>query len=279
MNYYYDTEFLEGTQKTLFGETRPTIDLISIGIVAEDGREYYAISKDFNLKEAWNRFDLDYGSGDQRNYPPFKIYWIRKNVLFPIWKELFHKDGWNKATTSDQFNYKSLKNLINKYGKTNKQIAEEVKDFVSQKHTNLLINNLDFTSESSWTYENRMRVIEKVYPHYLPKLYGYYSAYDHVALCWLFGKMIDLPSGFPMYTRDLQQLLEEKVSNMEFKKQLSGKIDDFILVKGSDNLQQSLDLVKGKGLANGTYPKQENEHNALADARWNQKLHEFIKQL
>ena len=25
------------------------------------------------------------------------------------------------------------------------------------------------------------------------------------------------------------------------------------------------------------YPKQENEHNALADARWNKKLHEFLK--
>ena len=35
MRYFYDTEFLED------GET---IDLISIGIVAEDGREYYAVT-------------------------------------------------------------------------------------------------------------------------------------------------------------------------------------------------------------------------------------------
>ena len=57
MKYFIDTEFLEGTQKKWFGETKPTIDLISIGIVGEDGREYYAISKDFNIKEAWNRYD------------------------------------------------------------------------------------------------------------------------------------------------------------------------------------------------------------------------------
>ena len=58
MKYFLDTEFIEGTQKSWFGiNTKPTIDLISIGIVAEDGREYYAISKDFNLKEAWNRYD------------------------------------------------------------------------------------------------------------------------------------------------------------------------------------------------------------------------------
>jgi hypothetical protein len=61
MKYFLDTEFLEGTQKRIFQflyfwkNTPNTIDLISIGIVAEDGN--YAISKDFNLKEAWNRFD------------------------------------------------------------------------------------------------------------------------------------------------------------------------------------------------------------------------------
>jgi hypothetical protein len=59
MNYYLDTEFIEGQQSLrLFGiptKSLPTIDLISIGIVSQDGREYYAVSKDFNLKEAWNR--------------------------------------------------------------------------------------------------------------------------------------------------------------------------------------------------------------------------------
>ena len=58
MKYFLDTEFIEGNQKRFFGKTKPTIDLISIGMVAEDGREYYAISKDFNLKEAWNRYDI-----------------------------------------------------------------------------------------------------------------------------------------------------------------------------------------------------------------------------
>ena len=33
MKYFLDTECLEGTQKTLSGKTKPTIDLISIGIV------------------------------------------------------------------------------------------------------------------------------------------------------------------------------------------------------------------------------------------------------
>lgn len=37
MKYWYDTEFLDNGR---------TIDLISIGIVAEDGREYYAVNND-----------------------------------------------------------------------------------------------------------------------------------------------------------------------------------------------------------------------------------------
>lgn len=43
MRYFYDTEFVEdGT----------TIELISIGIVAEDGREYYAHLDDYDLDKA-----------------------------------------------------------------------------------------------------------------------------------------------------------------------------------------------------------------------------------
>ena len=44
MKYFYDTEFLEDGH---------TFDLISIGIVAEDGREYYAVSKEAD----WDRIN------------------------------------------------------------------------------------------------------------------------------------------------------------------------------------------------------------------------------
>lgn len=42
MRYWYDTEFHEDGH---------TVDLISIGIVAEDGREYYAVNHDAD----WDR--------------------------------------------------------------------------------------------------------------------------------------------------------------------------------------------------------------------------------
>lgn len=40
-----------------------------------------------------------------------------------------------------------------------------------------------------------------------PELWGDHVAYDHVALCQLYGPMIALPSGMPMFSMDLQQLI------------------------------------------------------------------------
>jgi hypothetical protein len=50
--YFYDTEFIEDGV---------TIELVSIGVVADDGREYYAISTEFDPKRAGP--------------------WVRRNVL------------------------------------------------------------------------------------------------------------------------------------------------------------------------------------------------------
>lgn len=44
MKYFFDTEFHEDGR---------TIDLISIGIVAEDGREYYAINRECDFDRIW----------------------------------------------------------------------------------------------------------------------------------------------------------------------------------------------------------------------------------
>ncbi|MEJ5920565.1 MULTISPECIES: polyadenylate-specific 3'-exoribonuclease AS [unclassified Corynebacterium] len=64
MRYFYDTEFIEDGH---------TIDLVSIGVVCEDGREYYAVSTEFDERKAGQ--------------------WVRQNVLnqlpspsSPLWK-------------------------------------------------------------------------------------------------------------------------------------------------------------------------------------------------
>ncbi len=38
-----------------------------------------------------------------------------------------------------------------------------------------------------------------------PELWGHYVAYDHVALCQIFGTMATLPKGVPMFSNDLKQ--------------------------------------------------------------------------
>jgi len=257
MKYYLDTEFIEGPQRRRFlgihyANTKPTIDLISIGIVAEDGREYYEISKDFNLKEAWNRYQLepDNKVGARIGCLPNqkKVYWIRGNVLKPIFDELILKES-NEVFDSyerqflfnvskdcipvcgNDFTYKNFKALINKYGKTNNEIAEEI---------------VSFTRNYS---ENKNEIWDK------PEFYAYYADYDWVVFCWIFGKMIDLPKGFPWYCRDLKQILDEKQSE---------------LIKNHGNIN----VVQIKEFDG--YPKQTNEHNALDDAKWNKALHNFL---
>jgi hypothetical protein len=40
------------------------------------------------------------------------------------------------------------------------------------------------------------------------EFWAYYADYDWVVLCQLFGRMVDLPRGFPMYCRDLKQEMD-----------------------------------------------------------------------
>jgi hypothetical protein len=44
-----------------------------------------------------------------------------------------------------------------------------------------------------------------VEPWWPIELWAWYAAYDHVALAQLWGRMIDLPEGIPMWTNDLRQ--------------------------------------------------------------------------
>ena len=265
MNYFIDTEFLEGTQKRMFGETKPTIDLISIGIVCEDGREYYAISKDFNLKEAWDRWQQRTGEGDRNNIEP-KEYWIRNNVLKPIFDE-FYIDAFE--ANMPPFCYRAMKALINRVGKTNKRIAEEIKDFVSLKSVygkrdTLFIEGM--SSEARMAYEGRMEILKR--KNQLPQFYGYYCDYDWVVFCWLFGKMIDLPQGFPMYCIDLKQMLDVKYKDGYYYMNYIQVDDTYPSIIKSGRI----DKVE----KHPDYPKQTNEHSAIHDARWNFELYKFL---
>lgn len=74
-----------------------------------------------------------------------------------------------------------------------------------------------------------------------PEIWAYYADYDWVALCQLFGTMMDLPNGWPRFCRDVKQLC---------------------VSMGDPKL-----------------PKQVGqEHNALADAVWTKQAWEFLQE-
>jgi 3' exoribonuclease, RNase T-like len=77
-----------------------------------------------------------------------------------------------------------------------------------------------------------------------PQFYGYFADYDWVVFCWIFGTMMDLPEGFPMYCMDLKQMMIERGLTKEWKQ--------------------------------ANCPDPEGEHNALVDAEWNLKLYNEI---
>lgn len=300
MKYFIDTEFLEGPQQekfpiSLFRKQTPnTIDLISIGIVAEDGREYYEISKDFNLDEAWNRYDSKEQKGsygwkdgiidgeviwfaheDGKYTMSVKDYWIRENVLKPIWIDLFlryesehtflkgksydyFEDELKRGVHDNLFLFKNFKALVNRYGKTNKQIAAAIVKFCNDE---VYIGEIDGKLVAG---------IDPVRGN--PEFYAYYADYDWVVFCWLFGKMMDLPTGFPMFCNDLKQILDDKARSFLGTDlvRFDVKMDTEVTV--SHNIEDYIGAIKNKQ----SYPKQENEHLAIDDARWNKKLYDFL---
>lgn len=154
MRIWFDTEFIEDGI---------TIELLSIGMVREDGATYYAEPAETDLSRA-----------DE---------WVAANVL-P------HLSGPVKPRA---------------------QIASEIIKFAKEGGEH-------------------------------PEFWAYYAAYDWVVLCQLFGRMIDLPRGWPMFCRDVQQ------------------------VRASMGVKE-LPAMDGV------------EHNALEDAIWTKKAHGYLEDI
>ncbi len=187
MTYWYDTEFIEDGK---------TIDLISIGMVGEDGRELYLQNHACQFWKA-NQWVVD-------NVFPFLvdlhvIQGGEEGLRVHPQGQLFLPD-WTPGRVSKETCWRAPV-----------EIAISLKDFCDREK------------------------------YGKPEFWGYYSAYDHVALCQLFGTMMDLPKGWPMYTRDIKQWCD--------------------------------------ALGNPQLPEQgKSEHHALADARWNRKAWLFLRE-
>lgn len=81
MRYFYDTEFIDDGR---------TIELISIGVAAEDGREYYAVSTEFDpgAAGAWVRTHVL-----PKLPPPASPLWRSRRQIRDDLEEFFGLDG------------------------------------------------------------------------------------------------------------------------------------------------------------------------------------------
>lgn len=153
---------------------------------ADDGREYYAVSTEFDT------------------YKVARNWWLMENVMTSIDHQIVFVD-----TELQPFNLI----ITDDAAKSRQQIANDIVEFVRPYKRNF-----------EW--------------------WAWYGAYDHVALCQLFGKMIDLPKDFPMMTMDIkQEQRRKKVPHDQMPQQPEGK------------------------------------HNALADARWNKVRLDYLESL
>lgn len=188
MRYFLDTEFIDSGQD---------IDLISIGIVCEDGRELYLQSIDFapHMANDWVRGHV---------YPHLVLCPHGPKTLGPALRH--HYKG--QCTWTDPDGGDITGPHADCPWRTRKQLRDDIQLF--------------FNPGSS---------IE---------LWGWCAGYDFVALCQLFGTMMDVPSGWPHYIRDLQYVLDER------------------------------------GMTDERLPPQENAHHALADARHIKRVWEML---
>jgi hypothetical protein len=92
--------------------------------------------------------------------------------------------------------------------------------------------------------EGADRLLEFVGDDPNPVFWAYFADYDWIFLCQMFGTMMDLPKNFPKFAMDIQQYW----------------------------------VHLGKPHKSRTRPKKpDNQHNALADAKWNLEFWKRLK--
>lgn len=160
MKYFYDLEFLENGS---------TIQLISIGIAALDGREYYAVNE---------AVGMDLQGQDELYKSVTADEWLMQNVVphLPLRRDnsekplIRHRSSQSNSWFS--LDHKDLRVLPLRV------IAKQVKAFLYADPGDI-------------------------------ELWAWYGAYDHVALMQLWGRMVHKPDRLPMWTHDLNQYAEQ----------------------------------------------------------------------
>lgn len=172
MKYFLDTEF---------SEKPGSIDLLSIGIVREDGKQFYAECSTFPEKAV---------------HP-----WLADNVI-P------HLKYWNNADGI-------LDNIIGNSVLYHVLTPAEITALPLSRKRELAAGTSNCSCEGQCDQHFgdakfiANKVLEFIGEDTDVEFYGYFCDYDWVLFCWMFGTMVDLPDHFPYYCRDVKQLLDE----------------------------------------------------------------------
>jgi 3' exoribonuclease, RNase T-like len=161
MRFFYDWEFLEDGK---------TIDPISVGVVAENGNEYYAVNSHMDVERI--------GAHD----------WLAKNVVphLPV-----------ETHTTDVITEYVVKGLKFSEGYTLDIELDHSDENI--KHPRRIAHDLlDFFLANVDGHSGDI------------ELWANFGAYDHVRLMQTWGAMIDRPYFLPMQTDDLQTLWKLK---------------------------------------------------------------------
>lgn len=245
MRYFYDFEFLEDGR---------TIDPISVGVVAEDGREYYAVFGEIEWRAEHDRRAVRVeGTWGLEPVPTLHERicahdWLMANVVpnLPLRPANAYYTPVRPRSASDPrskgvFDLDPHSVLI----KPRRLIRNELLTFLRgiRLDSPYLV---DFGDSTIIVHEGSRSVEPFIDLTPEPiELWGYFAAYDHVLLAQVLGgPMKDLPPDIPFHTLDLKQEIERL---------------------------GVAEQIKTAKLAN------EQEHHALADARWNAAVWRWLR--
>lgn len=165
MRYFIDTEF---------SDTSTSVELISLAIVAEDGRELYVQSVEFT--------------------PQLASDWVEEHV-FP------HLDLCPHDENEDEHEHDLIWDLNGHYNHGQCTFSDLEKGIIGAQ------------TDCFWRTCEQIALEIRAFcdpeKYGKPEFWGWCAGYDFVVLCQVFGTMMDLPAGFPHYIRDLQYLLDK----------------------------------------------------------------------
>lgn len=124
-----------------------------------------------------------------------------------------------------------------------KNVMSSIKHEVVPSHvsiSNEVVKELIVTDENLVSRSSARIMLLDFTNDIIPEWWAWYGAYDHVSLCSIMGRMVDLPKNWPMYTLDLKQ------------------------------------LHRTKGYCDVTIKQAPGKHNALEDARFNVERYNFL---